>query len=215
MEIQEPGRAARYSQSRRSQIGLPNAQVVVLNIDKPFRVGRRLLLAGSAAALLAAAVHITPGTAAPAPSAAAREQALEDEKQIRDLLEEYGHRFDTLDLVGYSQLFSAQGTWNGNYGGSYVRATGPAEVLAMMTRVLGNPQYDPKKVAGFHVMSNFLIHVEGDHATARSRWTFFTRGEGNVLAPALAGHYEDRLIREKSQWKFFERRVFKDIPTDE
>ncbi len=187
-----------------------------MNIDTRFHVGRSLLLAGWASALLAA-VPIAPGTAAPAParSAATRQQALEDEKQIRDLLEEYGHRFDTLDLVGYSQLFGAQGTWNGNYGGSYVTSTGPAEVLAMMTRVLGKPHYDPNKVTGFHVMSNFLIHVEGDHATSRSRWTFFIRGQDNVLTPSLAGHYEDKLIRENGRWKFSERRVFKDIPTDE
>jgi hypothetical protein len=147
-------------------------------------------------------------------SAAVRLQDLESEQQIRGLLEEYGHRFDTLDLAGYSQLFSAKGTWNGNFGGSYVTATGPTEVLAMMTRVLGKPQYDPQRVAGFHLMTNFLIHVEGDHATSWSRWSYFTRDSGNHLTASLAGHYEDKLIRERGQWKFLERRVFKDIPND-
>jgi len=144
-----------------------------------------------------------------------RIQNLRSDQQIRELLEEYGHRFDTLDLDGYAQLFSAKGTWNGNFGGSYVTATGPAEVLAMMTRVLGKPKFDPQKVAGFHLMTNFLIQVHGDQATSFSRWTYFVRDKENHLVPSLAGHYEDKLVREHDQWKFQERKVFKDIPIDE
>ena len=83
-----------------------------------------------------------------------RVQDLQSEQEIRHLLEDYGHRFDTMDFAGYSQLFSAKGTWNGNFGGSYVTATGPTEVLAMMTKVLGTPKFDPDKVAGFHLMTN-------------------------------------------------------------
>jgi hypothetical protein len=188
-----------------------------MSIEKTFHQGRRLLLIASAAALLAAATTTiaTADSPIPARSAEARQQNLQSERQIRELLEDYGHRFDTLELVGYSQLFSAKGTWNGNFGGSYVTATGPAEVLAMMTRVLGKPQYDPRKVAGFHLMTNFLIRVEGEHATALSRWTYFIRDKDNRLTPSLAGHYEDKLGRAQGQWKFLERRVFKDIPWDE
>jgi SnoaL-like protein len=183
---------------------------------KTFFEGRGPVAVVSATAALTAAMILTAQTPSFAAGRSVEEriQALQGEQQIRELLEEYGHRFDTLDLAGYSQLFSARGTWNGNFGGSYVTATGPAEVLAMMTRVLGKPRYDARKVAGFHLMTNFLIRVEGEHATSFSRWTYFIRDEDNKLTPSLAGHYEDKLIHEHGQWKFLERRVFKDIPTD-
>jgi hypothetical protein len=144
-----------------------------------------------------------------------RLQALEDEKEIRELLVEYGHRFDTFDFVGYSKLFSEKGTWKGNYGGQYVVATGPSEVLAMMNRVNGSTKYDPKNIAAMHLMTNFFIQVNGDRAVSRSRWTFFTRDEHNKLVASLAGHYEDILIREKGQWKFLERKVTRDIPPED
>lgn len=183
---------------------------------KAFHDRRRLVAAVAAAAVLSAAMTLAAPTAKSAAGRSVEEriQALQSDRQIRELLEEYGHRFDTLDLAGYSHLFSAKGTWNGNFGGSYVTATGPTEVLAMMMRVLGKPQYDARKVAGFHLMTNFLIRVEGDHATSFSRWTYFIRDKDNDLTPSLAGHYEDKLIREQGQWKFLERRVFKDIPND-
>jgi SnoaL-like domain len=187
-----------------------------MRVKKTLLESRRRLLAASVALLLATPLTIVASgnSVAAGRSAEARLQDLQSDEQIRDLLEEYGHRFDTLDLAGYSQLFSAKGTWNGNFGGSYVTATGPTEVLAMMTRVLGKPQFDPQKVAGFHLMTNFLIHVEGDHATSLSKWTYFTRSKENKLTPSLAGHYEDKLIRENGQWLFLERKVFKDIPND-
>jgi len=150
----------------------------------------------------------------PPASLAARVQAVEGANQIRDLLISYGHLFDVRDLEGYSQLFAPNGTWNGNFGGSYVTARGPAGVLAMMVRVLGTPHYDPEKVTGFHLMTNFLIHVQGDHATAWSRWTYFARGKHNELVPSLAGHYDDALVRVNGQWKFERREVFRDIPPE-
>ena|ERR1700733_12220399 len=159
-----------------------------------------------------ASVHGMSAASTAGRSLEARLQALEDEKDIRDLLVDYGHRFDTYDFVGYSKLFSEKGTWKGNYGGQYVVATGPGEILAMMNRVNRSTSYDPKNIAAMHLMTNFVIQVNGDHAVSRSRWTFFTRDAGNKLVPSLAGHYEDTLIREKGQWKFLERKVTRDIP---
>ncbi len=148
--------------------------------------------------------------AAPAQSALeARIQKMEDVAAIRDLLIEYGHDLDTLDLVAYSNLFAKEGTWSGSTG----TAKGPAGILAMMQKAMGkSPPYDPNKVRSFHLMTNFFIHVEGDRATARSKWTFFRRSEDNKLVPSMAGHYDDVLIREDGKWKFLSRVAPRDIP---
>jgi uncharacterized protein (TIGR02246 family) len=139
----------------------------------------------------------------------ARVQRLEDEQAIRNLLVEYGHDLDTRDLVAYSNLFARDGTWSGGIG----HAKGPAAILAMLQKAMGkSPPYDPKHVRSFHLMTNFLIHVDGDRATAYSKWTFFGRTDDNKLAPRLSGHYDDVFVREDGVWKFLSREAPHDIP---
>ena len=139
-------------------------------------------------------------------------QLLQDKEAIRDLLIEYGQRLDTGDWAGYSQLFARQGTWTGSFG----TATGPAEILTMLRKSLGAmPAYDPTKVRGFHLMTNCVIHVDGDRATAASRWTNFGRTDDNKLVPRLAGRYEDVLVREDGKWRFLARQAPRDIPNPE
>jgi len=139
-------------------------------------------------------------------------QLLQDKEAIRDLLIEYGRRLDTGDWAGYSQLFARQGTWSGSFG----TATGPTEILAMLRKSLGAaPAYDPDKVRSFHLMTNCVIHIDGDRATASSRWTNFTRGDDNKPVPRLAGRYEDVLVREDGKWRFLSRQAPRDIPNPE
>jgi hypothetical protein len=139
----------------------------------------------------------------------ARIQKLEDEAAIRELLVEYGHDLDTLDLVAYSNLFAKEGTWKGGIGS----AKGPAGILAMLQKATAkSPPYDPLKVRSFHMMTNFHIQVDGDRAKARSKWTFFGRNDQNQLVPRLAGHYDDTFVREDGHWKFLSRVAPHDNP---
>jgi SnoaL-like domain len=139
----------------------------------------------------------------------ARVQKLEDEEAIRNLLIEYGHDLDTLDLVAYSKLFAKEGTWKGGIGS----AQGPAGILAMLQKATAKaPPYDPNKVRSFHMMTNFYIQVNGDRATGRSKWTFMGRTDDNKLVPRLSGHYDDTYIREDGKWKILSRVAPHDIP---
>jgi hypothetical protein len=58
-------------------------------------------------------------------------------------------------------------------------------------------------------MSNFKIDVNGDTATATSRWTFVSAARGPGIQ--VAGRYEDRLAREDGVWKFKSRQAFNDV----
>ena len=139
----------------------------------------------------------------------ARVQKLEDQEAIRNLLIEYGHDLDTLDLVAYSNLFAKEGTWKGGIGS----AKGPAAILAMLQKATAKaPPYDPLKVRSFHMMTNAYIQVDGDRAKGRSKWTFFGRTDDNKVVPRLAGHYDDTFIREDGKWKFLSREAPHDIP---
>ena len=172
------------------------------------------IVAVAASAITAAVLTLSSTALAQASrsSVEARLKIIEDQQQIHDLLIEYGHDLDTRDYVAYGKLFARNGTWDGSLG----LHKGPEDITAM----LAHPQsgrtpapFDPKNVQSFHLMTNFAIHVDGERATARSKWTFFTKSADNKPVPTLSGHYQDTLIREDGQWKFLSRVALHDIPS--
>jgi len=139
----------------------------------------------------------------------ARLRQLEDKDEIRDLLMEYGRLLDGGDWVGYSKLFARNGTWTGSFG----TATGPKEIQAMLEKSIGpKPAADPAHISSLHLMTNYEIRVDGDRATASSRWTNFGKSDDNKLVARMAGHYEDIFVREDGHWKFLTRTAPRDIP---
>ncbi len=140
-------------------------------------------------------------------SLAARIQRLEDIEEIRVLLTNYGRFLDAHDLVSYSHLFAQDGEWVGGFGS----AKGPAGIQAFMEKNLG-PGPSRKPGSTFHILTNFIIDVHGDTATAWSRWLFVTTGPDNRPTPAMGGHYDDTLVREDGHWKFKRRVAVNDIP---
>jgi hypothetical protein len=147
----------------------------------------------------------TAGYAQKDQSLAAKVQRLEDEEEIRNVLVSYGRNLDAHDFGAYSRLFAKDGEWVGGFG----TVKGPAAIEALMVKSIGTPG---KPSATYHLLTNFLIDVHGDTATAWSRWTYVTPGPDKKPAMALGGHYEDTLIRENGRWKFSRREAFSDIP---
>ena len=64
---------------------------------------------------------------------AQRVQALEDEKEIREVLVKYGEFLDARDYHSYAQLFASDGVWSGGFG----TFTGPAAIEAMLEENMG------------------------------------------------------------------------------
>lgn len=129
-----------------------------------------------------------------------RLQRLEDRAAIEELLVEYGRDLDHRDFAAYAGLFAAHGTWSGSIG----TFTGPTAIQAAMEKSFKRPS-GAAPHATFHLMTNFSVHVQGDQATASSKWTFFRMANG-MPVPTLAGMYDDSFVREGGRWKF-ERRV--------
>jgi hypothetical protein len=136
---------------------------------------------------------------------AARIQRIEDVEAIKRVLLTYGRALDALDLDTYASLFAANGEWSGGLG---TAIGGPAGVLAFMKKNLGGggprPEGAPRS---YHLMSNFVIDVDGDRATSWSRWSFVRPGTENNPAISIYGIYEDTLIRENGTWKFLRRKA--------
>lgn len=160
----------------------------------------------SAAILATAFVFPTAPVRAQSPrgDVASRIQRLEDIQEIQTLLLNYGRHLDARDFKAYSQLFAKDGVWAGGMG----TIQGPAAIQVFMEKAIPGPN----AVHDFHILSNFVIDVSGDTATAWSRWQFMVPGPNNTAVASQSGRYEDTLVREDGKWKFKRRVASNDIP---
>ena len=136
----------------------------------------------------------------------ARLQRLEDVEAIHALLVDYGRALDKRDYQAYGALFAQDGSWKGGMG----TATSPDAIGKMVAA--GFERMSPTLYQNSnHVMSSFDVEVDGDTATAWSRWTWVVVGADGKPQTERAGHYEDTLTRERGEWKFKSRQAFTEI----
>ncbi|MCL6249586.1 nuclear transport factor 2 family protein [Altererythrobacter sp. KTW20L] len=141
----------------------------------------------------------------------ARVQALEDTAAIQRVITDYSAHLDARDYDGYVGLFTEDGVWaNGS-----TRREGRVEIREMLTGLFGETDPDFVNLSSFHQISNFEIDVDGDTATAKSRFVFVMRGEGGSPTPELSGQYHDRLVRVDGEWRIAERVDHTVMPTAE
>jgi SnoaL-like domain len=169
--------------------------------------------------LLAVGTGCSPETATPVhPTESAdsiaeltkRVEAIEDRQAILAVLVRYGRLLDDKDLVGYSNLFAADGVWEGGIGS----AEGPEGIQEMLETVYG--RVEPGQYGSdYHIMSDFEIDVDGDTATSWSRWTWIVEGDEGKPAAQRSGHYEDELVKIGGEWKFKYRLTVTELPTPE
>jgi uncharacterized protein (TIGR02246 family) len=137
---------------------------------------------------------------------AARVQILEDREAIRALILAYGQAHDHRDYRQFASLFAREGEWIGGLGA----ATGPDEIFALMDRTIGHDPL-PQGSGTFHVMTNDQIRIDGDHASATTKWLYITPADDASPKLTFLGHYDDRFVRENGEWKFLRRESFSDI----
>jgi uncharacterized protein (TIGR02246 family) len=166
-----------------------------------------LVLRAATLALLAA----IPATAVAqsAGSIEARLRRAEDELAIQRIIVDYAARLDARDYKGYVALFTPDGEWSNRIGSH----KGPEAIRKMLTTF--GPE-GATNTSNYHLVSNPRVEVNGDRATATSRYLFVMRGKDGSPRPALAGLYTDELVREADgSWKI-RRRVANDVmPTRE
>ena len=154
-------------------------------------------------------VLVTVALAAPAAAQAPRESAdqiarrLLAKEEIEAVLLEYGRALDARDFTAYSNLFAADGEWIGGFGA----VKGPANIKAFMEKNMGT---NGNPTNNYHLLSNFVIKVTGDTATAWSRWAFVQPQQAGGAVIAQAGRYDDTFVRENGVWKFKKRTASND-----
>jgi hypothetical protein len=143
---------------------------------------------------------------------AAKVKYFEDKEEITNVLINYGRALDSGDFKTYASLFTKDGSWSGGTGSV---TGGPQAIYDFMTKNLGGGRAGgtPRPIGwrpSYHIMSSFKIDINGDTATASSRWAFVTAARGPGIQ--VAGRYEDTLVREDGVWKIKSRQAFNDLP---
>lgn len=147
-----------------------------------------------------------PASAAELDDILKRLQVMEDREAIRSLIIAYGRAHDGRDYKAYSQLFAREGLWVSGMG----TAKGPDAIFEFLDNSIGhNPVADS---GTYHVMSNEQIDIDGDRASAFTKWVYLTINADNTPKVTYLGHYVDEFIREDGSWKFLRRESFRDIP---
>lgn len=143
-------------------------------------------------------------------SVAARVRILEDREDIRALILAYGSAHDNRDYETFSELFAEEGEWIGGLGS----AKGPEAIFELMDETIGHdPQ--PGGSGTYHIMTNEQIRIDGDRASATTKWIYLTPGEDGAPRSVFLGHYDDEFVREDGEWKFLRREAPVDIPLPE
>lgn len=128
---------------------------------------------------------------------------LEDREAIRELLAEYCFLLDGYQLAEFSRLFTEDGAWISRNG----EATGPKDIEALLRRLVPEPVPGKRRK---HFTTNIIIKLTGDEARVKSNFLVVRDSEdGPVIA--VAGTYEDHVVRVGAGWKFRSRRLFHDV----
>jgi len=129
--------------------------------------------------------------------------AAEDKDAIRELLAEYCFLLDSYRLREFGQLFTETGVWLSRNG----EATGPARIETFMRDLVPLPGPGTRRK---HITANIVVHLGGDRAEVTSNFLVVRdTAAGPVIA--VAGTYDDIVVRRGNRWLFESRRLSHDI----
>jgi len=130
--------------------------------------------------------------------------ALEDREAIRELLAEYCFRLDECRFEAFGALFTETAEWGPK---RLPRARGPKAIGDLARSIVPVEGEGPKRR---HLTTNIVIHLDGDEARVRSNFLMVRESETGPLV-AIAGTYEDHVVRTRDGWRFQSREIHNDI----
>ena len=121
---------------------------------------------------------------------------LEDKDAIRELMHHYCFCMDEGRFTALAALFAPDGVWTA----PYRTATGPA---AIETWLAQSVPPTPKRM---HYVTNAIITVDGEQATARSNYLVMIEGADGPV-PSVCGTYADSFVKTLDGWRFQRREL--------
>jgi ketosteroid isomerase-like protein len=131
----------------------------------------------------------------------------DDVAAVTVLIHDYAERIDAGDLDGVAAMF-AHATWR-----SPGRTDPLRGVAAVRKAYDGVILYDGIPCTK-HVVTNVVVEVDGDMASARSYFTVFQARPDLPLQPIIAGRYHDAFVRDGGVWRFADRLIIPDLLGD-
>jgi uncharacterized protein (TIGR02246 family) len=136
----------------------------------------------------------------------------EDRARIEDLQARYLFGLDFRDPEAYASTFTEDGVLD--YGAGKLRGREAIAAFVENTRATAEEQRANdtsglRPAAGRHNISNIVIEIDGDRATATAYW--FHMGNDNPDRSAQLnsfGHYEDELRKVNGEWLFSLRKIY-------
>jgi 3-phenylpropionate/cinnamic acid dioxygenase small subunit len=154
---------------------------------------------------------LAAGTASAAePTVEARLQQLEAESEIRRLLDVYMDLLGSRDWDAYVQLFATAGELRMPEGVRKGRDDIRERMAGASERMANASQGQPRRQSA-DLLSNIRVKVDGDTATAQSRFTFLGEDENGDFRVTGSGLYLDTWVREGGAWKIQQRTVDWDL----
>ena len=129
--------------------------------------------------------------------------ALEDKDNIRELLARYCFLLDGYRLGEFAALFVADGEWISRNG----TAKGPADIERLLRGLVPEPAPGKRRK---HFTANIIVDLAGDSATVVSNFLVVRDSDAGPVI-AVAGTYDDIVMRTADGWKFKSRRLSHDI----
>ena len=126
----------------------------------------------------------------------------EEKDAIRELLARYCYHFDGGEFEQWLDLFTADGAFDLGTRGRFVGRDGLRDFLKIVPLTNGQPMMR-------HCVTNVIVELQGDHATAQS-YVLVVRG-GETIGVTVVGRYNDRLVKQNGAWRFQERTVLFDM----
>ncbi len=134
----------------------------------------------------------------------------EDRAAIVDLQGRYLFAMDFQDAETYASTFAEDGVINWARG----EIRGREAIYEFMSSGTYNPtsgaEAGPWPAASRHFITNQVIKVEGDTATALTYWFQATNNTADrrTMVLGLFGHYEDELVKTDGRWYFKKRIIY-------
>ena len=130
------------------------------------------------------------------------ERVSDDRAAIEDLLADYADHIDDGNFTAVGALFT-HGRVCDATGAVLAEGAEPVRDLYEAT-TRRYPEGTPRT---HHAVTNVMIGVTGDTATARSRFIVYQAVTDGALRPVITGRYRDTFARQDGAWHFTERRL--------
>ncbi len=135
--------------------------------------------------------------------------SLADEKEaIREVLSEYCFCLDNNRFADMAALFTEDGVWDTAFGKGVGR-----DGIEALVRKLHSSRPTGEHHRGVHLVTNFVIKLDGDSARVLSNWAV---AQNSLTGPIVsaAGGYEDDMVKQDGTWRFRRRKIDRFIAAD-